>query len=76
MTSGAARDVMFHRMPDAEAEGYPIVLRVHDELVAETEDSPMFTGAGLAEIMARPHPWTDGLPLAAAGSDMHIYHKT
>lgn len=76
VTSGSARDVMFHRLPDVEAEGYPVVLRVHDELLAETEDSPEYSGEGLAEIMARPHPWSDGLPLAAAGTEMHIYHKT
>lgn len=76
VTSGAARDVMFHRMPLIEREGYGIVLRVHDELLAQVPDTDKHSGADLARLMALPHEWTTGLPLAAQGVDMHIYHKT
>lgn len=75
VTSGTARDVMFHRLPDVEAAGYKVVLRVHDELVCETPDSDEFTAEGLSEIMTRPFDWSEGLPLAAAGFETHRYRK-
>ena len=67
-----ARDVLCHSMPAAEAEGYPIVLTVHDELVAETADG---TGEALAAIMSRVPPWAEGLPLSAEGETMERYRK-
>lgn len=75
VTSGTARDLMFHRLPDVEDEGYAIVLRVHDELVCETPDLPKFSGEGLAEIMVREFPWSKGLPLAAEGFETKRYRK-
>lgn len=75
VTSGTARDVMFHRMPEIEDAGYPIILRVHDELVTHTDDSPEFSAEGLAALMSKPYPWSEGLPLAAAGFETKIYRK-
>lgn len=75
VTSGTARDVLMHRLPDVEEAGYRVVLRVHDELVCEVPDSPEFTPERLAEIMSRPFPWSDGLPLAADGFEAYRYRK-
>lgn len=75
VTSGTARDVLFHRLPDVESAGYPVVLRVHDELVTEPVDSDRFSHEALAEIMSRPFEWSKGLPLAAAGFETYRYRK-
>lgn len=75
VTSGTARDVMFHRLPDVEEAGYKVVLRVHDELVCEVPDSDEFTSEALSEIMCRPYDWSEGLPLAADGFETKRYRK-
>lgn len=75
VSSGTARDVLFHRMPDVESAGYNIVMRVHDELVCEAEDRDDFNSDHLCEIMTRPFDWSNGLPLAAEGSVMYRYRK-
>lgn len=75
VTSGTARDVLFHRLPAVEAAGYKVVLRVHDELVCEVPDTDAFTHEGLAGIMCRPFSWSAGLPLAADGFETKRYRK-
>jgi DNA polymerase len=62
-------------MKRAEAAGYRIVLRVHDELVTETPDRPEFNAAHLSALFAANEPWTDGLPLSAAGFECYSYRK-
>jgi DNA polymerase len=69
----SARDVLYDSMPIAEAAGFPIVLHVHDELVTETEQDKHVEE--LSAIMAAGHPWTEGLPLAAAGFESLRYKK-
>lgn len=75
ITQAAARDVLASSMQPAEDAGYEIVLTVHDEIIAETPDTPEFSHTHLAEIMATVPPWAKGLPLAAAGYDTHRYRK-
>lgn len=70
-----SRDVIANAMPRAEATGYPLVLTVHDELVAETPDSSEFNVEGLSAILATNPPWSQGLPLAAAGFESYRYRK-
>lgn len=70
-----ARDVFMRGMKAAEAAGYPVVTRVHDELVCETPDNDNYTAEGLSAIMATNPSWSLGLPLAAAGHEMTRYAK-
>lgn len=70
-----ARDVLFYNMPAVEAAGYPITLSVHDELLTETPDTPDFTSAELARIMATPPAWAADCPLNAAGFETYRYRK-
>lgn len=72
---GGARDILAHGVMDAEADGYPTVLLVHDEDVAETPDSPEFTAERLSAHLARPRVWAPGLPLAAHGFEGPRYRK-
>lgn len=75
VTSATARDILIHRLPDIEAAGYEIIMRVHDEFVTETPDTDEYSAQQLAAIMTQPYPWTQGLPLAAAGFEAKRYRK-
>lgn len=75
ITQAFARDVLLYRVPDVEAAGYGIVMRVHDELLTEVPDRPEFSGDHLAAMMATPHAWCADMPLAAVGEDLYRYQK-
>ena len=64
VVSGIARDLLAEAMLRIEAAGYPIVLHVHDEIVAEVP-----VGFGSAEeftrLMTRKPAWALELPIAA-----------
>ncbi len=63
-----ARDLMADAMLRAEERGFPCVLSVHDELVAEIDDVPIAaTPQDFAAVMTELPPWAAGLPVAAAG---------
>lgn len=69
------RDIMaYGGLERAEAAGYPPVLHIHDEIVAEVR-----IGFGspkeLASIVSAPLPWTDGFPIAADGWEGPRYRK-
>lgn len=75
LTQAVARDVIAHNLPAVQAAGYDVLLTVHDEDITEAPDTDAYSGAALAEIMARVPPWATGLPLAAAGFDTYFYRK-
>ena len=70
-----SRDIMAHGMQPAENAGYETILTVHDEIIAETPDTPEFSAEGLSKILATNPPWADGLPLAASGFETYRYRK-
>ena len=61
-----ARDIMVDAMFRAEANGFPIILTVHDELVTEPWKGDADVAA-LTQIMSELAPWAKalGLPIAA-----------
>lgn len=71
----ASRDVFMRGFRRASLSGYPVVLRVHDELVCEVPDSPDFTFEALASMMSTEVPWAPGIPLAADGMETDRYRK-
>ena len=75
IVQATARDVMMWGLRKAEAAGYEVVLRVHDELMTEVEDDPRFTAGELADIMSSRAAWMLGLPLAAKGLELQRYGK-
>jgi DNA polymerase len=76
ITQAVARDILFNGYYTAMEAGIDIVLRVHDELVAEVfeEDSEKLKEL-LCLIMSAPPPWAKGLPLAAEGYSSFRYRK-
>ena len=75
LVQAAANDQLVECLPIAEAEGYSVILTVHDEDVAEVPDLPEYSAQRLAEIMVSDLGWNRGVPLAAAGDSMKQYHK-
>ncbi len=77
VVQGTARDIMVHGMWSAEKAGYPLVLTVHDELVAE----PPSCMAGVQsprmfeEIMEDLPSWASGYPIAAEAWSGQRYRK-
>lgn len=66
LIQATARDIMAHAVVNLERAGYPVVLRVHDEIAAEVPH-----GFGSVEefeqIMATLPEWAAGWPIRAAG---------
>ena len=75
IVQAVARDVFMTGMVGAEEHGYEVCIRVHDELITETPDTPEYNVPQLASIMATNPSWAVGLPLAAAGFETHRYKK-
>lgn len=75
LTQAVSRDILAHGLRLAEAEGYRIVLSVHDELIAEVPDTHAYSVQGLAACMSATPDWATDLPLAAAGFETYRYKK-
>ena len=75
VVQAVARDVFMVGMRAAEAAGYPVCIRVHDELITETPDTPEYSVDRLSALMATNPSWAAGLPLRAAGFETHRYRK-
>ncbi len=74
ITQATAADCMIDKMIEIDAAGYPLVLTVHDELVADTPK-----GRGSLEhfnkIMETVPKWAAGLPVSADGYEAYRYKK-
>ena len=75
VVSGIARDLLADAMLRIEAAGYPIVLHVHDEIVAEV---PIGFGSldEFTQLMIRKPAWALDLPIAAKAWTGKRYTKS
>jgi DNA polymerase len=74
VTQAVCRDLLVAAIRSAEASGYPVVLHVHDEVVAEV---PKDFGSlqEFEAICSVAPPWADGLPVVAKGYRGTRYRK-
>ena len=70
-----ARDVMAEAILRAEDDGgYPVILSVHDELIAEVDEGQSSV-QGFEELLTVSLTWADGLPIGAEGWRGKRYRK-
>jgi len=74
VVSGIARDLLADAMLRIEAAGYPIVLHVHDEIVAEVPEGFGSTDE-FTQLMIRKPAWALELPIAAKAWTGNRYTK-
>lgn len=71
-----SRDILVESMHRLDAKGYPIVMHVHDEVVAEVPASaPAETLTEFETIMSVVPSWAAGLPIAVEGWRGERYRK-
>lgn len=63
VTQAVARDCLMEAALRVEAAGFPVVLKVHDEVVCEA--SAQLSCATFNQLLEVPPTWADGLPIAA-----------
>jgi DNA polymerase len=75
VTQAVARDILVAGMHASEANGYPIVMHVHDEIVAEVSISAARSVDEMSTLMSNAPHWATGLPIAATGWKGRRYRK-
>lgn len=75
VTQAVARDILVAGMRNVEAAGYPVVMHVHDEIVAEVPESCAKTVDEMSTLMSNVPHWAAGLPVTATGWTGRRYRK-
>jgi DNA polymerase len=76
IVQAVARDCLAGVLERAEAFGLPPVFHVHDEVICEVPEEDAEKGLQkLLSCMARPWPWSQGLPLIGDGFVCKYYEK-
>ena len=74
-TQAVARDLLADAIMRVEDAGYPVVLTVHDEIIADTPDRATYNVSDFNRLLCVLPEWASGLPVKAAGYEAHRYRK-
>jgi DNA polymerase len=72
---GIAGDFMANGLLQAEAAGYPTLMILHDEDLAQYDLSEDRSPNHFVECLTKLPPWAEGMPLAAEGGEVEFYQK-
>ena len=75
IVQAVARDIMVDAMFAIEDRGYDVILTVHDEVVAEVDDDPVYTDKDFEEVMSMTAPVYAGLPISVGAWEDKRYVK-
>lgn len=76
LVQGIARDLLCEKIEALEAQGYPVVFSVHDEVIVERPASNVHADfESVKSIMSESISWAQGLPLNADGWVGDYYTK-
>lgn len=75
ITQALCRDLLAVALVRVDAEGWPIILHVHDEIVTEVPNKPEYSVAKLEAMVCELPSWAKGFPLAAEGAELMRYAK-
>lgn len=76
VTQAVARDCLVEAMFRVEEDlGYPIVMHVHDEIVAEVRESDERAYDAIRDVCSRSPTWAPDLPITAEGWRGKRYRK-
>lgn len=76
-TQAVSRDLLVNGIENAEENGFPVVLHVHDEIISEIKEhlaNPK-TLERFCEVISELPPWAKGIPLEADGWIGKRYRK-
>ena len=72
---GIAGDFMATGLLNAEANGYPTLMIIHDEDLAEYNPSEYRSPDHFVKCLTKLPAWAEGMPLAAEGGVVEFYQK-
>ena len=75
VTQAVARDCLAHAMLRVSAEGYHIVMHVHDEMIVDVPNEDTEAAAKITQIMSEAPDWAPGLPLRGETYETPFYKK-
>ena len=75
VTQAVSRDILAEAMTRVDAQGYPIVMHVHDEIVVEVEESRRWDLSLFEAYVMQAPTWAVGLPIAVEGWRGRRYRK-
>lgn len=73
VSSGMARDIIYHNARKIEKAGFKLVMLVHDEVITEAREDTKYTASYLSTLLSTPVEWAINLPLKAMGFESYRY---
>lgn len=75
VTQAVARDCLAEAMMRVAAEGYEIVMHVHDEMIVDVPDEDKDAAEEITRLMSVTPDWAPGLPLKGETYETEFYKK-